>query len=113
MVFHLTDVRIEHGLRACRIPTSQDRHCIPAPDQAFEVVGGYLLGATAQVKNVGEIDCVLAADHVRCQKPGGPQNHRQAAKMSLIHERLDTTLQLAEGLLDNSILVLPGLKIAP
>ena len=55
----LPDVKVESRLRGARVSSEQERHDVPAPDEAFDIGGRHLLGTAAEVQDVGEVDRVL------------------------------------------------------
>ena len=113
MGYDLTYVEVKGGLRTPGIAPRQDRHDIPPPHQAFELMGRKPVIASVQVYDKGEVDCVLVADHAGGKESGRAQDHCQAIKVRLVHESFDTLLQLGERVFGNRLLVISSLEIAP
>jgi len=83
-VFHqalrldLADIQVESSLGATPITPAQNRHCVPATDQAFEVGARQLVGASAEIQDVREINGVLAANEIARHESSRSEDHRDA-----------------------------------
>ncbi|MCY1297872.1 hypothetical protein D9M70_473260 [compost metagenome] len=65
-----------------------------------------------QIDDIGEVNRVLAADHVAGDEARRTQDHSDTVEVRLVDEGVDTVLQPEEGVFSNGLFVLLGFEIS-